>query len=114
MQWTVAPFVYTHKRRSMTIQSLDIDFYSDEVIGDPYPVYERMREIGPVVYLQRHDLYALPRYREVSEVLRQPLRFVSSRGVSPIPKVNDILVGSTTKPFEREDLAKNVRVAIDT
>jgi cytochrome P450/ferredoxin-NADP reductase len=79
----------------MKTPSLDIDFYSDEVIQDPYPLYEQMRELGAVVYLPRHDLYALPRYKEVSEVLRQPLRFVSSRGVSPIPKVNDILVGST-------------------
>jgi cytochrome P450/ferredoxin-NADP reductase len=79
----------------VTLPSLDIDFYSDEVIRDPYPVYDRLRELGPVVYLPAHDLYALPRYKEVSEVLRQPLRFVSSRGVSPIPKVNDILVGST-------------------
>jgi cytochrome P450/ferredoxin-NADP reductase len=79
----------------MTIPSLDIDFYSDEVIKDPYPVYAKMRDLGAVVYLPQHDLYALPRYDEVSEVLRQPLRFVSSRGVSPIQKVNDILVGST-------------------
>ncbi len=79
----------------MSIPSLDIDFYSDAVILDPYPVYAQMRELGPVVYLPQHDLYALPRYAEVSEVLRQPLRFVSSRGVSPIPEVNDILVGST-------------------
>lgn len=79
----------------MTIPSLHIDFYSDAVILDPYPVYEQMRELGPVVYLPQHDLYALPRYDEVSAVLRQPLKFVSSRGVSPIAKVNDILVGST-------------------
>lgn len=79
----------------MNIPTLNIDFYSDEVIQDPYPAYETMRELGPVVYLPENDLYALPRYKEVSEVLRQPLRFVSSRGVSPIPKVNDILVGST-------------------
>lgn len=79
----------------MTIPSFDIDFYSDEVIRDPYPVYEKMREMGPVVYLPQNDLYALPRYAEVSEVLRQPLRYVNSRGVSPIQKVNDILVGST-------------------
>lgn len=79
----------------MTLPILDIDFYSDEVIKDPYPVYAKMRDLGPVVYLPKHDLYALPRYDEVSEVLRQPLRFVSSRGVSPIQKVNDILVGST-------------------
>ena len=79
----------------MTVPSLDIDFYSDEVIRAPYPVYEQMRELGPVVYLPRHDLYALPRYTEVSEVLRQPLRFVNSRGVSPVAKVNDILVRSS-------------------
>lgn len=79
----------------MTLPQLDIDFYSDAVICDPYPVYEKMREMGPVVYLPKHDLYALPRYAEVSEVLRQPHRFISSKGVSPIQKVNDILVGST-------------------
>jgi len=72
-----------------------VDFYSDETIRDPYPVYEELRALGPVVYLEKHDLYALPRYQEVSEVLRQPLRFVNSRGVSPLQKVNDILVGST-------------------
>jgi cytochrome P450 len=79
----------------MNIPTLDINFYSDEVIKDPYPIYAKMRDLGPVVYLPQHDLYALPRYAEVSEVLRQPLRFVSSRGVSPIQKVNNILVGST-------------------
>ena len=73
----------------------DIDFYSDESIRDPYPVYEELRGLGPVVYLSRHDLYALPNYREVSEVLRQPHRFSNARGVSPLARVNEILVGST-------------------
>lgn len=72
-----------------------VDFYSDETIRDPYPVYEALRALGPVVYLEKHDLYALPNYREVSEVLRQPLRYSNARGVSPLQKVNDILVGST-------------------
>jgi cytochrome P450/ferredoxin-NADP reductase len=79
----------------MQAPSLEIDFYSDEVILDPYPVYQQLRDTGPVVYLPKNDLYALSRYAEVSDVLRQPLRFVSSKGVSPIPRVNDILVGST-------------------
>lgn len=73
----------------------DIDFYSDESIRDPYPVYEHLRALGPVVYLSRHDLYALPGYKEVSEVLRQPHRYSNARGVSPLARVNDILVGST-------------------
>lgn len=72
-----------------------IDFYSDASISDPYPVYEELRALGPVVYLEKHDLYALPNYREVSEVLRQPLRYSNARGVSPLQKVNDILIGST-------------------
>lgn len=72
-----------------------VDFYSDETVRDPYPVYEALRALGPVVYLEKHDLYALPNYREVSEVLRQPLRYSNARGVSPLQKVNDILVGST-------------------
>ncbi len=79
----------------MTIPVSNIDFYADDVILDPYPVYADLRELGPVVYMAKNDLYLVARYKEVSEVLLQPLRFVSSKGVSPIQKVNDILVGST-------------------
>lgn len=79
----------------MNVPVSEIDFYSDAVISDPYPVYAELRDLGPVVYLKENDLYLVARYAEVSEVLLQPLRFVSSRGVSPIPRVNDILVGST-------------------
>ncbi len=79
----------------MSIPVSDIDFYSDAVIQNPYPVYAQLRAMGPLVYLEKNDLYLVARYREVSEVLLQPLRFVSSKGVSPIPRVNDILVGST-------------------
>ena len=79
----------------MTVPVSDIDFYSDAVIQNPYPVYKELQALGPVVYLEQNDLYLVARYKEVSEVLLQPLKFVSSRGVSPIPKVNEILVGST-------------------
>ena len=79
----------------MNCPATDIDFYSDAVIKNPYPVYATLRNLGPLVYLKKNDLYVVARYKEVSEVLLQPLRFVSSRGVSPIAKVNDILVGST-------------------
>lgn len=85
----------THAPLANGIPISDIDFYCDESIRNPYPVYEELRALGPVVYLSKHDLYALPNYKEVSEVLRQPLRYSSARGVSPLQKVNDILVGST-------------------
>ena len=71
------------------------DFYSDEVIRNPYPVYARLRAMGPVVYMSEHDVYALPRYAEVASVLRQPKRFISSRGVSLNERTNQLLIGST-------------------
>lgn len=79
----------------MNLPVFDGDLYADEVIRDPYPIYERLRELGPVVWLSQLQVYALPRYAEVAGVLRQPKRFISSRGVSLNERTNRLLVGST-------------------
>jgi cytochrome P450/ferredoxin-NADP reductase len=79
----------------MHIPIYEDDFYSDTVILDPIPVYAKLRDMGPVIYMAQHDVYALPRYAEVASVLRQPKRFISSRGVSLNEKVNKLLAGST-------------------
>lgn len=79
----------------MPLATFDGDLYADEVIRDPYPVYAQLRALGPVVWLSRHQVYALPRYAEVASVLRQPKRFISSRGVSLNERTNRLLVGST-------------------
>lgn len=73
----------------------DGDLYADAVIEDPYPVYAQLRALGPVVWLSRHQVYALPRYAEVAAVLRQPRRYSSARGVSLNERTNRLLVGST-------------------
>jgi cytochrome P450/ferredoxin-NADP reductase len=79
----------------MQLPVYDGDLYADEVIRDPYPVYAQLRELGPVVWLSQLQVYALPRYDEVASVLRQPRRFISSRGVSLNERTNRLLVGST-------------------
>jgi cytochrome P450/ferredoxin-NADP reductase len=79
----------------MQLPVYDGDLYADEVIRDPYPLYARLRALGPVVWLSQHEVYALPRYEEVASVLRQPKRFISSRGVSLNERTNRLLVGST-------------------
>lgn len=79
----------------MNLPVFDGDLYADEVIRDPYPVYARLRAMGPVVWLSQLQVYALPRYAEVAGVLRQPRRFISSRGVSLNERTNRLLVGST-------------------
>ena len=63
----------------------DADLYSVAAIRDPYPHYARMRALGPVVWLPKQRLYALPRYAEVKAALRDSDTFRSSDGVALNP-----------------------------
>ncbi|WP_194892701.1 cytochrome P450 [Catenulispora pinisilvae] len=47
----------------------DVDIFSDEIMAEPYPAFRELRDAGPVVHLDRFDMYAVPRYREVRHVL---------------------------------------------
>lgn len=47
----------------------DVDLFSEEVMSDPYPAFRELRTAGPVVYLDRHDIYAVARYQEARHVL---------------------------------------------
>src|ERR1700749_1801786 len=55
--------------------------FSMEFFADPYPTHERLREAGPVVYLDKWNVYGVARYAEVHAVLNDPATFCSSRGV---------------------------------
>ncbi|MDB5715002.1 MAG: ferredoxin [Sphingomonadales bacterium] len=59
----------------------DIDYYSDEVIRDPYPHYAAMRALGPVVYIPQLGNYAVSRYAEVREVLQDWKSFSSEDAI---------------------------------
>jgi cytochrome P450 len=63
------------------IPHLDVDPFSMEFFADPYPTHERLRESGPVVYLDKWNVYGVARYAEVHAVLNDPATFCSSRGV---------------------------------
>src|SRR5215475_1639717 len=63
------------------IPHLDVDPISKEIFADPYPTHERLRETGPVVYLDKWNVYGVARYAEVHAVLNDPATFCSSRGV---------------------------------
>jgi cytochrome P450 len=69
----------------------DIDFFSDETILDPYPHYAAMRELGPLVYLPRHELYAIPRYADVKKALLAHNKLISGNGIAGFqwpPEIN--------------------------
>lgn len=64
------------------------DLYSRSAILDPHPHYTRLRDLGPVVRLPRHRVYALPRYAECKAVLRDHDTFASGGGVALNPVTN--------------------------
>ncbi len=65
------------------IPGLDIDPFAIEFFENPYPTHEALRDAGPVVHLDKWNVYAVARYAEVHLVLNDPLRFCSSRGADP-------------------------------
>jgi cytochrome P450 len=63
------------------IPGLDVDPFANEFFENPFPTHEALREAGPLVHLDKWNVYAVARYAEVHLVLNDPLTFCSSRGV---------------------------------
>jgi 4-methoxybenzoate monooxygenase (O-demethylating) len=63
------------------IPGLDVDPFAIEFFENPFPTHEALREAGPLVHLDKWNVYAVARYAEVHLVLNDPLTFCSSRGV---------------------------------
>ncbi len=57
------------------------DPYGPEAMRDPHPLYARMREAGPLVYLEKYGAVASCRYDVVREALLDWRSFTSARGV---------------------------------
>ncbi|GGV39130.1 cytochrome P450 [Actinomadura cremea] len=60
---------------------IDADPFSPEVLEDPGPFHEALREAGPVAYLTKYDVYAMARYDEVHAALVNWQGFQSAAGV---------------------------------
>jgi cytochrome P450 len=71
------------------------DLYAASAIRDTYPHYAALRDLGPVVRLSKHKVYALPRYAECRRVLLDDETFVSSGGVALNPVANRVGQGTT-------------------
>lgn len=63
-----------------TAPVLDVDPFAETTLVDPYPMHERLREAGAVVYLERYRVWAMARHAEVYAALTDHETFCSSRG----------------------------------
>ncbi len=57
--------------------------YSDENLADPYALFGRMRDAGPVVWLEKYGVPAMTRFDVVREILVDHETFISGAGVGP-------------------------------
>lgn len=78
---------------TQTIPSSDIDLFADATLRDPYPHYEQLRELGPVVAMTASGAYAMPRYDAIREALANWQVFSSAQGVMMNDHVNETLQG---------------------
>ena len=60
---------------------LDVDPFDPDVLVDPYAFHQRMRDAGPVVFLERYGVWALARHAEVTEAMSDWETFSSAAGV---------------------------------
>lgn len=63
------------------------DLYADEAILDPYPLYRRIRDLGPAVRLTAHHAWAVGRFHDVRAALLADGVLISGHGVA----MNDVL-----------------------
>jgi cytochrome P450 len=73
---------------TITRPELDVDLYTDEAIADPYPIYRRIRDAGPAVWLGAHGVWAIARFADVRAALRADRVLISGRGVAMNDLVN--------------------------
>ena len=67
--------------RVLDVPVFDDDPFDPAVLVDPYPMYARMRDAGPVCYLERYGVWAMARHSEVAHVVGDWETFSSAAGV---------------------------------
>jgi len=58
------------------------DMFADDVLADTNPTFKALRDLGDVVWLERYQLYAVTRYRDLALALRADSSLISGQGVS--------------------------------
>lgn len=77
-------------------KSIELNLLQRDFLVDPYPVLQQLRENFPVIYNRASDTWMVTRYRDVVQVLQQPVVY-SSRANS----FESILMGSDGPDHER-------------
>ncbi|NHN36521.1 cytochrome P450 [Pseudomaricurvus alcaniphilus] len=64
----------------MSPPEFNVDMYADEVLRNPIPFYDALRDAGPVVSVPQYGVYAVGHTAEATEILNDNERFIASAG----------------------------------
>ena len=71
-----------------------VDLFSKNVIGDPYPHYQAIRNIGSAVWLPKNNIWAIGRHSDVRDALLAHKTLISGKGVAANKLANNITPGN--------------------
>jgi cytochrome P450 len=66
----------------------DGDMFADDVLADTNAVFRTLRDLGDLVWLEQHGLYAVARYDDLVRCLRADAILISGQGVSANHSLN--------------------------
>ena len=64
----------------ITAPGLSFDPYDVEITANPYPVLRRLRDEAPLYYNEQYDFYALSRYDDVEQALKDKDTLINGKG----------------------------------
>jgi cytochrome P450 len=77
------------------VPTYDADIYTDEALLEPYEHYRALRELGPAVWLPRHEAFAVARHADAKAVLADAAAFHSANGIALNEPANGAILGCT-------------------
>ena len=81
--------------RNLNRPESDIDLFCDDALSDPYPRYRELRDLAPAVWLKSMGMFALPRFDDVRNALRNWEVFSSAHGAAMNEPINQAIAGNT-------------------
>ncbi|HWF28457.1 MAG TPA: cytochrome P450 [Mycobacterium sp.] len=93
--------------------TLSIDLYSRDTLLKPAETYRQIRNAGAVVWLPKHRLWVMGRYRDVRQALSDDETYRSGNGVAANP-VTNVLTAGTTLASDGDAHAKRRRLLLQS
>ncbi|NIH97333.1 cytochrome P450 [Mycolicibacterium fluoranthenivorans] len=72
----------TGKVDGLTPEYVHFDPFSDEFFNDPFATYRQLRDRAPVYHSTQYDFWALSRYEDVADAMRDHETYSSTKGVT--------------------------------